>query len=164
MGLSEDDANPYRHAYGDYTHDSPNGRYHFEWTPFRPAIESWGNAEHYLKKAIEDLAEARKLPGFGLNGLGDEHQHMMGALEVLMGDAQDTQVAVGRLVQAMQVANDDYARANEASLAQYQQLMGIVDLVRQGQTFTRADRDAVEIADERKLDQDIRPFDPDHPY
>jgi hypothetical protein len=159
MGLPEDDRNPHRHAYGDYTHDSANGRYRFEWTPFRPAIEAWENAERYLKAAIDNLVDAQQLPGFALNGLSDEHAHMMGALKVLVEDAQACHGEAIKVVKVLDVANTDYANANEASLEQYQQLMGMVDLVRTGQTMVNADREATEIAADQKSDKDIGPFD-----
>jgi hypothetical protein len=157
--IPEEDRIPYRHEYGNYTHRSADGRYRFEWTPFRPAIEAWENAERHLQKALQDMAEARKLPGFGLNGLGDEHQHMMGALKVLADHLQDSHGAVKRLVQAMEVANNDYAASNEASLELYKQVTGTVDLVREGQTYVRADTIAAEMAEDRRLDQEIFPFD-----
>ena len=80
MGIPDEDLNPHRHAYGDYTHPSRDLRYRFEWTPFTPAIRAWQNAGRHLDSAVRNLAEARRLPGLALNGLADDHVQMMAAL------------------------------------------------------------------------------------
>lgn len=159
MGIPEEDLNPYRHAYGDYTHLSPNLKYRFEWTPFTPAIKAWENAEYHLKQALADLAEAQKLPGFALNGLADEHVQMMGTLKVLAEDAQACQVEAGKVTQALQVANTDYANANEASLQDYRSLMAAVDGVRANQTGRHRGGDDTERRTEEQRDREVFPFD-----
>lgn len=159
MGLPEEDVNPYRHAYGDYTHYNPSLTYRFEWTPFTPAIQAWQNAEYYLKAALEDLADAQKLPGFALNGLADEHVQMMATLKVLAEDTQACHTEAGKVVKVLEVANTDYAHSNEASLAEYQKLIGVIDGVRSSQGSTRRSQDATEQSAESQRDKDIFPFD-----
>src|SRR5690242_16927842 len=107
MGIPDEDVNPYRHPYGDYTHYSKNLAYRFEWTPFTPAIVAWRNAESYLKTALDNLAEAQKLPGFALNGLAEEHLQMMSTLKVLAEDLQASHTEAGKVVQVLEVANTD---------------------------------------------------------
>jgi hypothetical protein len=159
MGIPEEDLNPYRHAYGDYTHYSGNLKYRFEWTPFTPAIQAWQNAEYYLKSALENLAEAQKLPGFALNGLADEHVQMMGTLKVLAEDAQACHVEAGKVVKVLEVANTDYANANEASLQEYLALTGKIDGVRSGQGTRHKTADDTEAGAEQKRDHEVFPFD-----
>jgi hypothetical protein len=159
MGIPEEDLNPYRHAYGDYTHYSPNLQYRFEWTPFTPAIRAWQNAEQYLKTALDNLADARKLPGFALNGLADEHAQMMQTLGVLAEDAGACHVEAGKVVKVLEVANTDYANASEASLAEYQALVAVIDQARAGRGLVRTGEDRTEARGEQQRDHDIFPFD-----
>jgi hypothetical protein len=159
MGIPEEDLNPHRHAYGDYTHYNQGFTYRFEWTPFTPAIQAWQNAEYYLKAALDNLADAQKLPGFALNGLADEHVQMMAVLKVLAEDTQACHVEAGKVVKVLEVANTDYANSNEASLAEYQKLMGVIDGVRTTQGGTRRGQDTTEAGAEAQRDKDIFPFD-----
>jgi hypothetical protein len=159
MGIPDDDLNPYRHAYGDYTHYNRNMTYRFEWTPFTPAIRAWQNAESYLKTALQDLADAQKLPGFALNGLADEHLQMMATLKVLADDTQACYTEAGKVVTVLEVANTDYANSNEASLAEYQKLIGVINGVRSTQGTTHHNADTTEAGQEAQRDKDIFPFD-----
>jgi hypothetical protein len=138
MVLPEEDRNPYRHAYGDYTHRSANGAYTFEWTPFTPAVKAWENARACLEQAVKDLAEARRLPGFGLNGLTDEHAELIGVLTVLIEDTEACHKEASTLVEVLRTANTEYARANEASREQYQALTKVIDRIAVLQRSTRA--------------------------
>jgi hypothetical protein len=159
MGLPDEDRIPYRHAYGDFTHYSPNGQYRFEWTPFTPAIEAWQRAEHSLRTALDRLADAQRLPGFALNGLAEEHAQMMATLKVLAEDAQACHTEAGKVVQVLEVANTDYADASEASLQEYRALMGIVDTAVGGRSRVRQFQDDRERSDEEQKDKDVFPFD-----
>jgi hypothetical protein len=158
MGIPYEDLVPYRHAYGNYTHPSPNLRYRFEWTPFTPAIVAWQNAEHHLKAALANLADAQKLPGFALNGLADEHVRMMQTLKVLAEDAQACHAEAGKVVKVLEVANTDYANANEASLADYQALVKVIDGTRGTQGSRHRGEDQTEQGQEQQRDKDIFPF------
>jgi hypothetical protein len=159
MGIPEEDLNPYRHAYGDYTHYNGNLTYRFEWTPFTPAIRAWQNAENYLKAALGDLADAQKLTGFALNGLADEHVQMMATLKVLAEDTQACHTEAGKVVKVLEVANTDYANSNEASLEEYKKLMAAIDGTRTTQGTTRRTQDTTEQGQEAQRDKDIFPFD-----
>jgi hypothetical protein len=159
MGIPEEDLNPHRHAYGDYTHYSSNMKYRFEWTPFTPAIEAWENAEYYLRTALQNLADAQKLPGFALNGLAGEHEKMMSTLKVLADDAQACHVEAGKVVKVLEVANTDYANANEASLQDYQNLTALIDNARRGRAAVRTGENNTEQLAEDKRDKEIFPFD-----
>jgi hypothetical protein len=157
--LPDEDANPIRHPYGDYTHWSPDGRYKFEWTPYTPAIKAWENAERRLRNALGHLHDARQLPGFALNGLQGEHDRMLGALKEI---SEDTEVSVresGAVLEVLRAAHRDYAAANEVSLEEYRRLMGMVDLVGTGQLEADWKRSQDEAASEADRDRTIFPFD-----
>jgi hypothetical protein len=163
MGIPEDDLIPYRHAYGNYTHTSANGKYKFEWTPFTPAIEAWRKARYHFMGALDHLVEAQKLPGFALNGLADHHLKMMEDLKVITEDTAASRDEAAKIAAVLEVANRDYALANEASLEQYQSLMGMIDNVNAGQTGVQNVQDSFEHDADAQQDQTIHPFDPPPP-
>jgi hypothetical protein len=142
--LPEDDLNPYRNRYGDFTHLSRNGKYTFEWTPFLPAIEAWKNVRDHLQRALGDMAEAQGSEGFALNGLASRHAKMMGSLGEFTKEVQVSLEEAGGVIEVLEVAHRDYAAANEASLQQYQALMAITDGTTRTNTTQQASLDDVE--------------------
>jgi hypothetical protein len=84
---------------------------------------------------------------------------MMGTLKVLAEDAQACHVEAGKVVKVLEVANTDYANANEASLQEYRSLTGMIDLVRTGQAGVHGYEDITEKSAEDQRDKDIFPFD-----
>jgi hypothetical protein len=163
MGIPDEDRVPYRHSYGNYTHLSGNLQYRFEWTPFTPAIVAWQRAESSLKSALDHLVEAQKLDGLGLNGLASEHERLIGSLKVLADDTHESHVEAGKVVDALQVANTDYAASAESSLAEYQALMKAIDGTTSRQRGDHTTWDNAERASESQRDKDIYPYEGDPP-
>lgn len=118
---------PFRDAYGDYNQVSADGRYYFEWTPFTPAIRAWDRAERHLRNARDRLVEARKIEGFAIPGLEHDCEHFKGQMKVLIDDVNEATREARTVVRVLDVANTDYARANDASREQYQSLRDVID-------------------------------------
>jgi hypothetical protein len=145
--IPEEDLYPH-HRYGNYTHTSAGG-YAFEWTPFRPAIVAWENAERYLRSAVKNLRTARELTGFALNGLDDEYARMITCLEEYATQAETTRSEAAKVVGVLEIADKEYAAANEDSAEQYLALMKRIDEVTAGQGVVRG----IEDEQERLLDE-----------
>jgi hypothetical protein len=143
--LPEEDQYPH-HRYGNFTHRSPSGSYAFEWTPFRPAIVAWRSAEGYLQSALRNLTTAQELTGFALNGLHDEYGRMMACLREYAKQVETAQGEAGKVVRVLEIADRDYAQANEASAEEYHSLMRRIDEVTTGQAVTRKIEDDTEQA------------------
>jgi len=159
VGIPDEDRIPYRHSYGNFTHYSGNGQYRFEWTPITPAIDAWRRAEASLKRALDRLADAQKLPGFALNGLSEEHAQMIATLKVLAQDTQVCHAEAGKVVQVLEVANTDYANAHEASLEEYKALTHLIDVGKGGRQRVRDFQDDRERGEDAQRDKDVFPFD-----
>jgi hypothetical protein len=156
MGLPEDDFNPYRHRYGDYTHLSRNGQYRFEWTPFTPAITAWQNAAYYLQQALADLADAQKSQGFALNGLAQQHEKMVASIKQFAKELELSHTEAGKVVKVLENAHKDYSAANEASLEQYQSLMRLIDGVTTGQTTAHKKADGDEKSGDESAEDQLK--------
>ena len=103
------------HLYGDRSSTSRNGEYHFEWTPFTPAVLAWQSAERYLTQARNHLSEVSDLKSFAIPGLDVEFREFKAVLEVLIGDVEARAGEAKRVHQALDAANAEYAKANEFS-------------------------------------------------
>jgi hypothetical protein len=154
--LPDGEHNPY----GDFTHTSANGKYKFEWTPFTPAIVEWRNAEGHLRRAAAHLAEARRLPSFAINGLGAAHDDMIRSLEIFQQDTEASYREADLVRRILEAANIDYARSNEASYEQYQQLMQALDAEHEQRRSNRAIADNNELITEARRDREVFPLDP----
>jgi hypothetical protein len=99
----------------------------FEWTPFTPAIRAWERAQRHLRNARDLLVEARKIKGFAIPGLEHDCEHFKGQLKVLIDDVDEATWEARTVVQVLDVANTDYARAHDASRDEYQRLRDVID-------------------------------------
>jgi hypothetical protein len=115
------------HPYGDFTRMSADGKYWFEWTPFTPAIRAWRNAERNLRTAHDRLVDANVIYGFAIPGLEPKFHQFKRALKVLTEHVEEAIGEARTVVQVLDAANVSYANANDASRAEYQRVMAVVD-------------------------------------
>ena len=120
-----------RHLYGNFTRRE--GEYWFEWTPFTPAVLAWQSAERYLQRALDDLHNAQQIYGFALPGLETEFDQFKKAVQALTRHVEDRRRAARSVTSALDAANTSYARVHDATAAEYQRVMGIVNAAVQAQ-------------------------------
>jgi hypothetical protein len=124
---------------------------------------AWRNAEGHLRRAVRNLDDARKLPGFAINGLAAEHARMLESLRIFaeeMTRAGDEARSVSQLLEA---ANNDYAANYEASRQEYLDLHNALRPEIQGRGARRADAVKAEQAAEAQRDRDVAPLLPTPP-
>jgi hypothetical protein len=120
-----------RHLYGNFTRKE--GGYWFEWTPFTPAVLAWQSAERYLRTAVAELHNAREIYGFAIPGLETEFDQYKQAVKVLAEYVEDRRREARTVTRALDLANTTYAKAHDASAAEYRRVMGIVNTATQEQ-------------------------------
>jgi hypothetical protein len=106
---------------------SADGKYWFEWTPFTPAIRACRNAEQKLRTAHDRLVDANAIYGFAIPGLEPKYDQFKRALKVLTEHVEEATGEARKIVQVLDAANVSYASANDASFAEYQRVMAMVD-------------------------------------
>jgi hypothetical protein len=114
-------------VYGNYSHQSRDGTYWFEWTPFTPAVRAWQSAERYLRTARDALVEAQQIYGFAIPGLEAEYREFKEVLKILTRHVDERAREAWRVTEALDAANTSYAKVNEASPKEYKKLVGVID-------------------------------------
>jgi len=132
------------HPYGDYDRPSAGsarlpvygrqnpfwplpGQYYFEWTPFTPAINAWRKAGWYLWNARRQMDAAAKINGFAIPGLETDYKDFLASFNVLIDDLREREHESTKVVEALVVANTEYAKAHYASRKEYDDLKLVID-------------------------------------
>jgi hypothetical protein len=123
QGLNNPLVKRLRNPYGQFTGD---GNYWFEWTPFTPAINAWRKAGWYLWRAHAHLDNANKISGFAIPGLETDYAEFNEELKIVTDDLNSRVVESKKVVEALEVASRDYAKANVASYGEYMRLQKII--------------------------------------
>jgi hypothetical protein len=143
-GLSRHSVRNPPSPYGDYDRQSPGhavlprydprapmtrlpGQYWFEWTPFTPAINAWRRAGWYLWQARKHMAAAATIKGFAIPGLETDHADFKASFKILIEDLDKRIRESTRVVEALEIANTQYAQAHDASRKEYEDLKLVID-------------------------------------